>query len=81
MTFDRDLLSWLGDEPEAIRRADAERVRDIAAEFAAGFDRLAGQGGIDDLEPGGLVVIKRIHRRPFSAFAWCGRAGFRRPTR
>jgi hypothetical protein len=44
VTFDQDLLSWLGDEPEAIRRADAERVRDIAAEFAAGFDRLAGIG-------------------------------------
>jgi uncharacterized protein (TIGR00730 family) len=43
-TFDRELLSWLGDEPAAIRRADAERVRDIAAEFAAGFDRLAGIG-------------------------------------
>lgn len=44
MTFDRELLSWLGDEPPAVRRADAERVRDIAAEFAAGFDSLAGIG-------------------------------------
>jgi len=44
MTFDQDLLSWLGDEPAAIRRADAERVHDIAAEFAAGFDRLADIG-------------------------------------
>src|SRR5690242_11492463 len=44
MTFDQDLLSWLGDERESIRRADAERVRDIAAEFAAGFDRLAAIG-------------------------------------
>ena len=43
-TFDQELLSWLGDEPAAIRLADAERVRDIAAEFAAGFDRLAGIG-------------------------------------
>ncbi|HET6864302.1 MAG TPA: TIGR00730 family Rossman fold protein [Solirubrobacteraceae bacterium] len=43
-TFDQELLSWLGDEPAAIRMADAERVRDIAAEFAAGFDRLAGIG-------------------------------------
>jgi uncharacterized protein (TIGR00730 family) len=44
MTFDQDLLSWLGDEPAATRRADAERVHDIAAEFAAGFDRLADIG-------------------------------------
>jgi uncharacterized protein (TIGR00730 family) len=43
-TFDQELLSWLGDEPAAIRRADAERVRHIAAEFATGFDRLAGIG-------------------------------------
>lgn len=43
-TFDQELLSRLGDEPAAIRRADAERVRDIAAEFATGFDRLAGIG-------------------------------------
>jgi uncharacterized protein (TIGR00730 family) len=43
-TFDQELLSWLGDEPATIRMADAERVRDIAAEFAAGFDRLAEIG-------------------------------------
>jgi uncharacterized protein (TIGR00730 family) len=43
-TFDQQLLSWLGDEPEAIRRADADRVREIAAEFATGFDRLARIG-------------------------------------
>jgi uncharacterized protein (TIGR00730 family) len=43
-TFDRELLRWLGDEPPAARAADAERIRDIAAEFALGFDRLAGIG-------------------------------------
>ena len=43
-TFDEELLLRLGDEPEAERAADAERVRDIAAEFALGFDRLAGIG-------------------------------------
>jgi uncharacterized protein (TIGR00730 family) len=41
MTFDAELLSWLGDEPEAVRAADAERVHEIAAEFARGFDALA----------------------------------------
>ena len=44
LTFDEELFSWLGDEPAAVRAADAERVRDIAAEFAHGFDALAGLG-------------------------------------
>ena len=40
-TFDEELLLWLGDEPPDVRAADAERIRDIAAEFARGFDALA----------------------------------------
>jgi hypothetical protein len=40
-TFDEELLLWLGDEPARARAADAERLRDIAAEFARGFDALA----------------------------------------
>lgn len=43
-TFDQELLQWLGDEPPAVRAADAARVEGIAAEFAMGFDRLAGIG-------------------------------------
>ena len=43
-TFDEELLFWLGDEPAEIRAADAERLRDIAGEFARGFDALAGVG-------------------------------------
>jgi uncharacterized protein (TIGR00730 family) len=43
-TFDEELLLWLGDEPEGVRAADADRVRDIAAEFARGFDALGGVG-------------------------------------
>ena len=43
-TFDQELLLWLGDEPPAVRAADAARIREIAAEFALGFDRLAGIG-------------------------------------
>jgi hypothetical protein len=41
-TFDEELLLWLGDEPPRARGADASRVHDIAAEFARGFDALAG---------------------------------------
>jgi uncharacterized protein (TIGR00730 family) len=43
-TFDAELLGWLGDEPTAVRKADAERIRSIAAEFAMGFDALANIG-------------------------------------
>jgi uncharacterized protein (TIGR00730 family) len=44
LTLDEELLLWLGDEPEDVRTADAERVRDIAAEFAHGFAALAEVG-------------------------------------
>jgi uncharacterized protein (TIGR00730 family) len=37
-------LLWLGDEPADVRAADAMRVREIAAEFARGFDALAQIG-------------------------------------
>ena len=41
-TFDEELLLWLEDEPADVRAADSERVHEIAAEFARGFDALAG---------------------------------------
>jgi len=44
LTFDEELLLWLGDEPAGVRAADAERIRDIADEFARGFDALARVG-------------------------------------
>jgi uncharacterized protein (TIGR00730 family) len=43
-TFDEELLLWLGDEPPQVRAADAERIRDLAGEFARGFDVLAEVG-------------------------------------
>ena len=42
--LDEELLLWLGDEPAEVRAADTIRVRDIAAEFARGFDALAQIG-------------------------------------
>jgi uncharacterized protein (TIGR00730 family) len=42
LTFDEELLLWLGDEAASVRAADAERIRDIAREFAIGFAALAG---------------------------------------
>ncbi len=41
LALDEELLLWLGDEAPAVRAADAMRVREIAAEFAYGFDALA----------------------------------------
>jgi uncharacterized protein (TIGR00730 family) len=41
-TFDEELFTWLGDEPPDVRNADAERIHEIASEFAAGFAALAG---------------------------------------
>lgn len=43
-TLDEELLLWLGDELAAVREADADRIRDIALEFARGFDQLARIG-------------------------------------
>jgi uncharacterized protein (TIGR00730 family) len=43
-TFDEELFMWLGDESAEVRAADGERIRDVAAEFARGFDALAGIG-------------------------------------
>jgi uncharacterized protein (TIGR00730 family) len=41
LSFDEELLHWLGHEPPGIRAADDERIREIAEEFARGFDALA----------------------------------------
>jgi uncharacterized protein (TIGR00730 family) len=43
-TFDEQLFAWLGDEPAEEREADEDRIKDIAAEFAMGFDGLSGIG-------------------------------------
>jgi uncharacterized protein (TIGR00730 family) len=50
-TFDEELLTHgsavcarLGNEPPEVRAADAERIRDIAGEFAKGLDALADVG-------------------------------------
>jgi uncharacterized protein (TIGR00730 family) len=40
-TFDEELLLWLDGESPEVRAADADRVRDIAEEFARGFRALA----------------------------------------
>ena len=41
LTFDQELLLWLGDEAPADRARDAARIHEIATEFAQGFGRLS----------------------------------------
>lgn len=43
-TLDEELLLWLEGEPPEVKAADAARVREIAAEFARGFQALAHLG-------------------------------------
>lgn len=77
MTFDRELLSWLGDEPPAVRVADARRVRDIAAKFATGFDRLAGIGPAVTVFGSARTAPEDPHYRLMrSVGAALGRAGY-----
>jgi hypothetical protein len=40
-TLDEELLLWLGDESPNDRAADTDRIREISAELARGFDALA----------------------------------------
>ena len=44
LTLDEELLLWLGDETSGVRGADVERIREIAGEFARGFNALADIG-------------------------------------
>jgi hypothetical protein len=43
-TVDQELLLWLGDEPLAVRAADAHRIRDIAAESRSASTDWRGSG-------------------------------------
>ncbi len=77
LTFDEELFQWLGDEHGEQRRSDAARIRDIAAEFAHGFDTLARIGPA--ITVFGSARTPRDH--PDYAFvrevgACLGRAGF-----
>ncbi len=65
-TFDEELLLWLEDEPPRVRAADSERIRDIADEFAHGFDALAaaprrvgGPAGVAARAPAGGGARRR----------------------
>jgi uncharacterized protein (TIGR00730 family) len=75
--LDEELLLWLGDERAEVRAADAMRVREIAGEFARGFDALAQIGSAVSIF--GSARTPREH--PDYAFtreiaASLGRAGY-----
>ena len=76
-TFDEELLLWLGDETAGDRAADADRIREIAAEFALGFGRLAGVGSAVSVF--GSARTPRVHpdyELIREVGAALGRAGF-----
>ncbi len=76
-TFDAELLLWLGDEPPGVRAADAERVRDLAAEFARGFDALAVLGRAVTVFGSARTPPEHPHYALAREVAAClGRAGY-----
>ncbi|HTQ68139.1 MAG TPA: TIGR00730 family Rossman fold protein [Solirubrobacteraceae bacterium] len=77
ITLDEELLMWLGDEPPAVRAADAERVRDIAGEFAAGFSALAEIGPAVTVFGGARVARENPSYELVREVAKClGRRGY-----
>jgi len=76
-TFDEELFQWLGDEPPSERERDAGRIRDIAAEFALGFDRLAAIGpAVTVFGSARTPRQHRYYRLVRDVAAALGRAGF-----
>jgi uncharacterized protein (TIGR00730 family) len=76
-TFDEELLMWLGDEPADVRDADAERVRDIAAELAGGFDALSRIGRAVTVFGSARTPREHPDYKRMRALAQClGQAGY-----
>ena len=76
-TVDQEMLLWLGNEPLAVRAADADRIRDIATEFALGFDRLAQIGPAVTVFGSARIAEGHPHYRLIrEVSAALGRAGY-----
>jgi uncharacterized protein (TIGR00730 family) len=76
-TFDEELFQWLGDEPPSAQSRDAARIRDIAEEFAHGFDRLAQIGpAVTVFGSARTPPDHRHYRLVREVAAELGRAGF-----
>jgi uncharacterized protein (TIGR00730 family) len=77
LTSDEELLLWLGDESSGVRAADAERIRDIAAEFARGFDALADIGPAVTVFGSARTPPEHPHYKLAREIGACvGRAGY-----
>ena len=71
------MLLWLGHESDADRVADAKRIREIATEFALGFDRLAAIGPAVTVFGSARTPPNHPHYELMRAVgAALGRAGF-----
>ncbi len=77
LTFDEELLMWLGDEPPSVRDVDAERVHVIASEFARGFAALSQIGPAVTVFGSARTPPGHRHYRLFREIgAALGRAGY-----
>jgi uncharacterized protein (TIGR00730 family) len=77
LTFDEELLLWLGDEEPAVRAADAARIREIAAEFARGFEALSSIGPAVTVFGSARTPAQHPHYALMRAVgAHLGRAGY-----
>jgi hypothetical protein len=76
-TTDEELMMWLGDEPPAVRAADADRIERIAREVAAGFNALSDIGPAVTFFGSARTPAEHPHYEQFRRVAAAvGRAGF-----
>jgi hypothetical protein len=76
-TTDEELMMWLGDEPPAVRAADADRIGRIAREVAAGFNALNDLGPAVTFFGSARTPADHPHYEQFRHVAAAvGRAGF-----
>jgi uncharacterized protein (TIGR00730 family) len=77
LTFDEELLMWLGNEPPSVRDIDAERIHVIASEFARGFAALSQIGPAVTVFGSARTPPEHPHYRLFREIgAALGRAGY-----
>ena len=77
LTFDEELLMWLGDEPPSVRDADNDRIHVIASEFARGFAALSQIGPAVTMFGSARTPPEHAHYRLFREIgAALGSAGY-----
>ena len=77
LTFDEELLMWLGDEPASVRAEDNDRIHLIASEFARGFAALSQIGPAVTMFGSARTPPEHPHYRLFREIgAALGAAGY-----